>query len=290
MKYFVVSDIHSFYNELIRALSNTGYDPANPEHKLIICGDLFDRGPNSFATFKFIAPLVNSGKAIFVRGNHEDLLEDLVYRGYPHDIDGHDCNCTTDTVCQLATADETTCIDTLSMAFGDACEAVKPVLKWINEHSVPYVEIGRYIFVHCWIPTINCDGLPAYYTHDRVYKFNPNWRKADMHDWKDATWGNPCNMYGKGLYEPNKTIVCGHWHASAFHNRFEKHIGPENDFDAEADFSTFRSDDNAVVAIDACTAWTGKVNVLVINDTDKVPTDPVNMSEGTKGAIYARLH
>ena len=42
MKFFVVSDIHGFYNELIKAVSSAGFDKNNKNHTLIICGDLFD--------------------------------------------------------------------------------------------------------------------------------------------------------------------------------------------------------------------------------------------------------
>ena len=44
MKYFVSSDIHGFYDEWILALKNKGFDIKNPNHKIIICGDIFDRG------------------------------------------------------------------------------------------------------------------------------------------------------------------------------------------------------------------------------------------------------
>ena len=44
MKYFVSSDIHGFFDEWQNALKDKGFDLNNPEHKIILCGDLFDRG------------------------------------------------------------------------------------------------------------------------------------------------------------------------------------------------------------------------------------------------------
>ena len=47
MKYFVVSDVHSFFYEMMNAITNQGFEFDNPEHRLIVCGDLFDRGTQS---------------------------------------------------------------------------------------------------------------------------------------------------------------------------------------------------------------------------------------------------
>ena len=43
-KFFVVSDIHGFYDIFIDALDKAGFDKNNEEHYLICCGDYFDRG------------------------------------------------------------------------------------------------------------------------------------------------------------------------------------------------------------------------------------------------------
>ena len=44
MKYFVSSDIHGFFDKWQSALKDKGFDLESPEHKIILCGDLFDRG------------------------------------------------------------------------------------------------------------------------------------------------------------------------------------------------------------------------------------------------------
>ena len=61
--------------------------------------------------------------------------------------------------------------------------------------------------------------------------------------------------------DENKTIVCGHWHTSYGHSKYE-HKGTE--FGEDADFSPYYGP--GIIAIDACTAFSGKSNCLVIED------------------------
>src|SRR5574344_676699 len=97
-KYFVTSDIHGFYNEFISALDRSGFNIDNPDHILIICGDIFDRGNQPLQIYTFLNSLPKE-RRILVRGNHEFLLQDLVQRGYPESHDEH--NGTIDTLYQL---------------------------------------------------------------------------------------------------------------------------------------------------------------------------------------------
>lgn len=41
-KWFVRSDIHSAYAIWMEALVANGFDKNNPDHKILVCGDLFD--------------------------------------------------------------------------------------------------------------------------------------------------------------------------------------------------------------------------------------------------------
>ena len=77
MRYYVVSDIHSFYTEMIKALTEKGYFDDKEPHKLIICGDMFDRGSESVAMQKFIMELLEKDEVILIRGNHEELMRIL---------------------------------------------------------------------------------------------------------------------------------------------------------------------------------------------------------------------
>lgn len=97
MKIFAVSDVHGFTSILRRNLSEVVFEVNNPNHLLVICGDLFDRGPEAKDMLKFIHEIDNK---IMVKGNHEDLMQDMIIREYPlfHDIQ----NKTYDTALQLA--------------------------------------------------------------------------------------------------------------------------------------------------------------------------------------------
>ena len=59
MKYFIVSDIHSFYTKLKRALDKAGFNKRNKDHTLIVCGDIFDRGPDTRSVYKFLTSIPN---------------------------------------------------------------------------------------------------------------------------------------------------------------------------------------------------------------------------------------
>jgi hypothetical protein len=65
--------------------------------------------------------------------------------------------------------------------------------------------------------------------------------------------------YKHKIVEPNKTIVVGHYHTSFGHYYFE---GKGSEWGKNADFSPFRAE--GLLAIDACTAHTGKVNCIVL--------------------------
>ena len=93
MKFFVISDVHGFYDEMIEALNEAGFDKDNENHWLVSCGDEWDRGSNPIGVMKFFCSLE---RKTIIRGNHTTLFEDLVYRCYPeyHDYS----NGTLDTV------------------------------------------------------------------------------------------------------------------------------------------------------------------------------------------------
>ena len=53
-KYFIVSDIHGFYDELMSSLNEKGFDSQNKDHYLISLGDAMDRGPKNLEVIKFL--------------------------------------------------------------------------------------------------------------------------------------------------------------------------------------------------------------------------------------------
>lgn len=65
----------------------------------------------------------------------------------------------------------------------------------------------------------------------------------------------------QGVIEPNKTIVCGHWHASYGHAKID---GTCSEFGEDADFSPYYG--KGIIALDACTVHSRKVNCIVLED------------------------
>lgn len=244
-KFFVTSDIHSYYTELMTALQNAGFDESNEDHWLVVCGDCFDRGPDAVKVFKYLQDLP---RKVLVRGNHELLLVDCCERGWPGSHDMH--NGTYRTILNLGYGYEfeDMCIDTLNK--------VKPFLN----SMVNYFETEKYIFVHSWIPLTRKDKLPSYYTRNRKFEFNTNWRKAGQKQWDDAMWGNPFDMAERGLNQTGKTIVFGHWHCSTGWAKAES----RSEFGEDAKFDPYYGD--GFISVDACTAHSGKCNVIVLED------------------------
>ena len=249
VKFFVISDVHGFYDEMIEALEKAGFDINNPNHWVIGCGDYTDRGPKSWEVIRF---LHNLPRKILIRGNHEELFEACCYRGEPymHDLQ----NGTAGAISDIARFNPE--------GYGYFPEDCVYALKWtrpFRESLVDYFETKNYIFVHSWVPVVAKDGKPAYYTRDRSFEFNPNWRDASPQEWSDARWGNPFDMAARGLM-PDKTIVFGHWHSSTGWAQSEG----RSEFGEDAKFDPYYGE--GFIAIDACTAYSGKCTVVVIED------------------------
>ena len=83
-RYFIASDIHSFFSLYKEALEKNGFDINNPEDIIIICGDIFDRGDDTLYVYNFLRNLPKE-RRILIRGNHEYLLRDLVKFYYDPD-------------------------------------------------------------------------------------------------------------------------------------------------------------------------------------------------------------
>lgn len=263
-KYFVTSDVHGYYNELQDALRKAGFDKNNPEHIFVHCGDLLDRGSQPLECLKFVNSLPKKQK-ILIRGNHEDLLEECLQRGqfYNHDIS----NGTVDTIIKLATGQNRKNV-LLSYAqmiyyglFSGFCTLVGalPAYQKYMKSLVDYAEVGKYIFVHGWIPCERDDPNP-YHARGVRYTFDPNWKKGD---WETARWINGMDAWKQGVVIPDKTILCGHWHTSYGHSKIHEQgvefVKKEDDI---AIYDPF--EDKGIIALDACTVVSHKVNCVVL--------------------------
>ena len=268
MKYFCVSDVHGFYDELISALNAQGFDRNNPNHALVVCGDVFDRGSQPREMFNFLSSL-DPDRFVFIRGNHEDLLFDCVseLKARGQCDNHHFSNGTVRTLTDLADIGPYDFI--MPSGINAMVAAASPVMEWINRVSVNYFEVGDYIFVHGWVPIkrkypkMSAWSI-SYTTAD--YEVVPDWRNASDADWAKARWENGMGLWYGDLVVSGKTIVCGHWHTSFGHATIAEEYPKE--FPGKGSpiipklFRPFVRE--GIIAIDGCTAYTGIVNCVVL--------------------------
>jgi hypothetical protein len=74
--YDLIGDIHGYAEPLASLLRTMGYEKhggiySHPERKAIFLGDFIDRGPQIRETLELVRPMVDSGAAMAVMGNHE---------------------------------------------------------------------------------------------------------------------------------------------------------------------------------------------------------------------------
>ena len=146
----------------------------------------------------------------------------------------------------------------------DFAEAARetPYYKTIIPAMVDYYETKNYVFTHGWIPCIRERSGYSYYS---------DWRSAKELEWKSARWYN--GMDAAQSANEDKTILCGHWHCSYGHARYE-HKGSE--FGPDADFTPYYGP--GVIALDACTAYSNRVNVIVLED-EQMEEDSYEISD-----------
>ena len=263
-KLFVVSDIHAHYDALIQALEEAGWFSYKGKKKLIICGDIMDRGPGAKKLMEFILELMKEDLIILIKGNHETLMMEMINDicKNPKDIIDEDnyhwSNGTLNSGLQLADMTyEQYKANPLSFA---TKLSASPFVTQIMPACLNYYETVKHIFVHGWIPHY----MERTYRM-RFYRYMPNWRNASDVEWENARWPNGMELACReGIIEDGKTIVCGHWHCSWGHTYIHRE-SPE--WGPLANFTPFY--DKGIIAIDACTAYTKKVNCLVLEDEDE---------------------
>ena len=73
-KLFFCSDIHGYYDVMINALNEAGFDENNPNHLLVVLGDIFDRGEQAVQVYEYLKRLNDKKKAVVVSGNHHKFF------------------------------------------------------------------------------------------------------------------------------------------------------------------------------------------------------------------------
>ncbi|MBR7161223.1 MAG: hypothetical protein IKD07_02285, partial [Clostridia bacterium] len=186
-------------------------------------------------------------RKILIKGNHEDMLAQILKQGR---ITGtHVSNGTDYTVAELfgeASID----------AYGDfdrgAYAEKLGELRDFLDSMLNYYETERYVFTHGWLPIV----IEGEYPRFRPV-INPQWRNVPDSEWEEETrlleWQQ---LYPAKAMLDGKTIVCGH-RASFLAHVFD----PSREHD---DSTPFYGD--GMIAIDAHTVRSGRVNVIVIDE------------------------
>lgn len=253
MKYFVTSDVHSFFDELMVALKDKGFDESNPEHILCICGDLFDRGNQTVELFEFVKNLQEQNRLIYVMGNHESLLFDCMHEIKRGRVPSshHFFNKTVKTICQFCGEEEWIMYDPTWR--DKICEIMQPVLDFIADNCVDYAEIGDYILVHGYLP---------------CYEGLDDFRDGTSEDWERARWVNGMEMWKNPKNRiDSKVVVVGHWHCSYGWSRIDqkyKEFPQPTHKDFKHSFEPWIKE--GIIALDACCAYSKKLNCIVIDE------------------------
>lgn len=235
MKYFITSDIHSYFKVLEKELKKQNFD--KDKDTLITLGDNFDRGNESYEMYKFLSTLPN---VILVRGNHEDLLEELIDRGYPFDYDFH--NKTTKTIEDISkkySYKKYTPIYEKIEDFGETSfYKWFKIVKWVNK-----VEFNNLVLTHATYPN------------------------EDFPSWEESRWANPYYNRVK-----NKILICGHWFAWMGRDYKNNNRTLNVELDQLRQTEEGREElakpfiDKDLIMIDACTTLTKKCNILIYDD------------------------
>ncbi len=254
MKYFVISDIHSNYDQMITALNKKEFDYNDPNQKIIIVGDAFDKGSKPVKMYLFIKEMIVKNKLIWVVGNHEFLilkrLEEQVFNNH---------NDTYETLLKLAeyNSNKTNLTDV------EVFEEIKKMNleTFMKDNLVPFYELGDYIFAHGFIPT-------------KKNLILPNWKDVEFNSWYSATTKNGVKkVMVEGLRIPGKTLVCGHARSSYGNVRknYDVSIWDDKMFDKLQKyknnmemFEPYYGD--GVIGIDGCCSETGNINCIVIEE------------------------
>lgn len=259
-KYYIVSDVHGFYDELIRGLEVAGFNASNPNHIFVSLGDLFDRGDKSYECLKFVNSLPDKQK-ILIRGNHEICLDEAIVRGRFKHHDIHNC---TDKTCREfyqklhpdKKSDEV-----------DEYEILEWLRNWeelkIYESSLKnYFVLKTNLFVHGWVP---------YWC-----RYLTDLTNTDLADWYDSVWvdgAQYCVKWGQKIKTSSRkdaklvTVFCGHSHSfisnKKYHNSGDIVYLPNGELDiTKLDCTPFV--DEGIVNLDSYTSASKIVNVFVL--------------------------
>ena len=229
---------------------------------------------------EFLKRLSDNGKAIVLKGNHTNMFieylngesldpfnyirngEDETFAEFLHETKPFESWCLLNNIVEPTYGDFANWVkearDQINNEFPE-------LLQWLQDRPY-YFETDNYIFTHASIDTLAKDW------------HNPHCFKYGYVDWDALMWDDG-KFYGRPINNTDKTIVIGHFGTDHLRNIY----GLKNN--DEEDFSILRRDDGRIIAIDSTTAYTHKLNVLVIENEDLKQKILLNMQK-----LYSLLH
>ncbi len=255
MRYYTIADPHANFHATEQALRESGFFTDGGDKRLVVLGDVLDRGDETDEMVAFLLREQEKGELIFIRGNHEDLFLQALHllsvdRADDVCYSTHYTNGTWHTLCALAKMREDNVFRYPLMAAD--CILRAPFVTDLLPNTVDYLETANHIFVHGWVPVRVYGDAPK-----QVYERHKNWREASTDDWKKARWLNGIDMACRHHLTEEKTVVCGHISASYGHEKYAK---PKR----KNDFSPFTAP--GIVALDATSCASDTVNCMVLEE------------------------
>lgn len=269
MKYFAISDTHAHHSEAIKALAEAGWDENNENHKLIVVGDITDRGSEALKHIEWLKRLTDENKAIVLRGNHDQfILGFFRNRDQSFNWMHNGLNTTIDDLDHRTNSFQMYCLsldkEMNTYTFGEwqriTAKSIQKEYPWMKEwfENLPdYYETKNYIFTHGII-----DWRVEDWHESQMQKYNCK------QGWLSNHWATPEDFL-KFNNHTGKHLVVGHLNASLM--RYTLTYGGNDLYDYREyhpDNEIYYDEKIDTYFLDTCTVATKRVNVLVIEDEE----------------------
>lgn len=239
MKYFCISDIHGHYDEMIYALLEAGYDSHDTHHKLVVLGDMVDRGPKCVEVLEYVYDLYKQDKAIVIMGNHDLFLLDFMFFRTKRTVFNFMKNGHQTTIEQLL--GRKVDIDSDFIDEAHDIELRHPYLREFLSSMKAYYEIDEYILVH--------GGVDAR---------KDDWKHDELHTY----------VWTRMIDEPrleNRVLVVGHtpaYYVRSIREGIRYELIEKNPIKYKDYYDVY--DEGDLIHIDGGVYSGGKINVFII--------------------------
>jgi len=232
--FFVMSDIHGCYDEMMQAL--THWDKDN--ETLVVLGDLIDRGPDSLRVVQALRALQTDypEKVVVLQGNHDEMFARWLVETDPNDLGFY----------YMTTHNET-----IKSFFGQGPEALA---KYKNSTRTQRAEHIRYLYMDSVRFLYN---LPLYHETEHCIFVHAgiNLKIDDWH--QDTTCMNTVlNAFIYGSVPTPKRVFFGHT-PGAFIRNVEPHEPGAND--------VWQNEAGDRIGIDGAVSMNGQLNALKVD-------------------------